>query len=182
MANNKPQMRLNKELKKAIHSGDGYDDYMTLKQHYEQQKGIVTHRIKKLEAQINDFVQNGGRAGCKPSGVEITKGGVNYVVEFNDHGDVCRYEVTRKDASKEDVSELHKLFFAMYLLPKYATSLKSIDLSLANMDNDNTLKGMASLRDQIRKDQYLTMGAISGVDIGIESDHDPFNIMGDENV
>ena len=60
MARKTPQNRLNRDLRKAIHSGDGYDDYMTVYQFLRQKQALVTERMKIMRHRIDDFYADGG--------------------------------------------------------------------------------------------------------------------------
>ena len=47
MAAKKPQIRLNNDIKKAVHSGNGYEDYMTVYQFLKCKLDMLTRALRR---------------------------------------------------------------------------------------------------------------------------------------
>jgi len=163
-------------------SSDEYPEFMTLLQFYTDLVKQVELRKKKIEESIQDFFAEGG---------DITREGnlVTISCEDPDTGDTLTYKITY--ASNGDVEEIsykpkrnpvlvekmQRMIFCITLLPFYEDMIGTFNTNLSNLKNDNVLNGLAEVRNMIRGDQYLTVGAIGGVDISRIADSDPFGIF-----
>lgn len=179
MAPPKAQLRLNKELKRAVHSGDEYEDYLTLVQFLVKERSILALRLQRLESALAEFYTAGGKITEEDGTVNVTFGDLQYVIKFGPGGDVEHYSV-RNPGGKGETEAAHKMFFCTYIRPYYESRVKVIDEQLADLDNDNTLRGICEIREAIRGDRWLTMSTVSGVDIQREEDIDPYGVFGRE--
>ena len=176
-----PMMRLNDNLKRAVHSGDGYDDYMTVYQFLKHKSALLANRIKKLRYTIANFFEEGGEIVSDTDDVfDVSIQGVRLTIKYDEAGDVTDYSVSGMKRKKDVVNRLLSLFFCTHMIPIYEDILLATEEQLADMDNDNVLRGMSELRDIIRGDRYLTVGSISDVKIASEDDPDPFGIFAEE--
>lgn len=176
-----PMVRLNDNLKRAVHSGDGYDDYMTVYQFLMQKAALLSTRIKKLRYTIASFFEEGGEIVTEREDTfDVTIHGVRLTIVYDEAGDVTDYSVSGMKRKKEVVDRLLSLFFCTHMIPIYEDILCKTKEQLADMDNDNVLRGMTELRDIIRGDRYLTVGSISDMKIASEDDPDPFGIFEEE--
>lgn len=173
------QLRLNTELKKAVHSSDEYEDYMALVQFLVKQKTILALRLSRIIEQLEWFEASGGSITHDPDlkCTSIQYMDLEYTVEYRDDGSVSKYTVVNPD-NQVAVEYVHKIFFCAYIRPMYSDKIDLIDEQLADIDNDNVLKGIGEIRKSIRGDKYLTTAAISGASIQSEEDIDPYNIFG----
>lgn len=180
MAPPKAQIRLNKELKKAVHSAEEYEDYLTLIQFLTKERSILATRLKRIEMAISEFYSAGGDITSEDGVVKVSFGELKYVIVFDENGDVEQYSV-RNPGDKYETEYAHKIFFCSYIRPYYQTRVKNIEDQLADLDNDNTLRGICELRDVIRGDRWLTTSAVSGIKIQKEEDVDPYGVFDEED-
>lgn len=180
MATPKPQLRLSTELKKAVHSREEYEDMMTLVQFMVKERSEIALRLSRISAQLEIFVAAGGRIVNEDKSTTITFGDLTYSIRYNDDGDVCEYTV-RNPSNTIGVDHVHRIFFCAYIRPWYLQKLQQIEEQLADIDNDNTLRGIAEIRKAIRGDKWLTISAISGTAVQSEEDVDPYGIFGDDS-
>lgn len=182
MAKKTPQNKLNRDLRKAIHSGDGYDDYMTVYQFLRQKQALVTERMKIMRHRIDDFYADGGEAYQKKDGTfRVILDGVTLSIAMDDSGEVTGYEMDGIKGKQDVVRRILSLFFCLHMMPVYAKILDVTAEQIADMDNDNVLRGMSEIRDLIRGDKYLTASSIMGTDIRTEEDPaDPFGVFSEE--
>lgn len=176
---NNPNFRLSTDLKKAIHSSDEYDDYITLHQFLTKQQSVLAERMKRIVKVLADFETSGGKIKTEDKTTTIELGKLRYTVTYREDETVEKYTVENPD-EQESVEQIHKIFFAGYILPLYESKLNEINKQLTDLDNDNTLKGIFEIRKAIRRDKYLTTAAISGTVIQSEDDVDPLGIFGDD--
>lgn len=181
MAAKKPQAKLNRELKKAVHSGDGYDDYMTVYQFQQQKLAMVRNALKRAKHGIDDFYYDGGEIIQGADNVFIAvMDGVELRVVYDKDGDVSDYSITGMKGKSQVAKRILNLFFDEHLIAIFEEIIKLTEEQLKNMDNDNTLRGLFELRDIMRSDKYLTASAISGLDIAMEDDPGLFDFTEEE--
>ena len=183
MTAKKPQIRLNRDLKKAIHSGNGYDDYMTVYQFQMQKLALIRTTLKKVKHRIEDFFLDGGEI-CREDDIDVfhaTLDGVDLRVVYDEDGDVSDYSITGMKGKGDVAKRILNMFFDEHLISILGDIISVTDEQLKDMDNDNTLRGLFELRDIIRGDKYLTAAAISGIDIATEEDRNElFGLMEDD--
>lgn len=173
-------LKLNRELRKAVHSGNGYDDYMTVYQFEQGKIAELTRRIARMQHEIDGYYEAGGKLIEDPEGVfTLALAGVRMKISYDGSGEVTGYAVDGIKGHRDTVWEMLSLFFCTHLMPIYERILDRTADQIADMDNDNVLKGLCEVRDIIRGDRYLTTAAVSGVNINTESDTDPFGIFDD---
>ena len=176
----KPQAKLNRELKKAVHSGDGYDDYMTVYQFQQQKLAMVRNALRRAKHRIDDFFYDGGEIlQTEENEFRAAIDGVELRVVYDDDGDVSEYSITGMKGKSQVAKKILNLFFDEHLIPIFEDIILLTDEQLKNMDNDNTLRGLFELRDIMRSDKYLTAAAISGLDIAMEDDPAIFDFTED---
>ena len=176
----KPQLRLSNELKKAVHSHEEYEDMMTLVQFMVKERSELAMRLSRITMQLEIFYAAGGKIIKGDKTVTITFENFSYVIRYNEDGDVCEYTV-HNPSNTIGVDHAHRIFFCSYIRPWYVQKLKEIEEQLADIDNDNTLRGIAEIRKAIRGDKWLTISSISGTAIQSEEDIDPFGIFGSDD-
>lgn len=174
---NKIGLRLNQELKKAVLSSDGYDDYVTLVQFLTKQRSLLMTRMIRVIEELHNFEKMGGIIDFDNDTVTIQLDTLKYTVEYREDGSIGRYSVENPDNS-DAVEYVHRIFFAAYIRPIYADKLQLLDEQLDDIDNDNVLKGMGEVRRAIRGDKYLTVEAAAGTSIQLEEDADPLGLFG----
>ena len=124
MAKKTPQNKLNRDLRKAIHSGDGYDDYMTVYQFLRQKQALVTERMKIMRHRIDDFYADGGEAYQKKDGTfRVVLDGVTLSITMDDSGEVTGYEMDGIKGKQDVVRRILSLFFCLHMIPVYAKIL-----------------------------------------------------------
>lgn len=175
----KPAVRFNKELRKAIHSGDGYDDYMTLYQFEKYKLSVLNQRIRRMQHAIDEFFDDDGEIDHQGQLFEVSLGETKLKVLFDDAGEVTDYSLTGIKGRRDVVDRIMGLFFSVYLLPVYKRIIAATEEQLADLENDSILKGMCEIRDIIRGDRYLTSFAVSGTDLSSEAD-DLYELFGGE--
>ena len=100
---------------------------------------------------------------------------------MDDSGEVTGYEMDGIKGKQDVVRRILSLFFCLHMMPVYAKILDVTAEQIADMDNDNVLRGMSEIRDLIRGDKYLTASSIRGTDIRTEEDPaDPFGVFSEE--
>lgn len=179
----RPQIRLSKELKKAVHSGGGWEDYATVCQFEAHKVAVLDKRLRIMRHALDDFYLDGGTVEGPPE--EKTEDGVfrmaldGAVMEivYAADGTVKGYTVSGMNGSGAVHRRMLSLFFCLHLIPVYENIIEATKEQLADIDNDNVLRGIAEIRELLREDRYLTAAAISGVDISTE-DEDPFDLFG----
>lgn len=175
------QNRLNKDLRKAIHSGDGYEDYITVYQFLKQKQALVTERMRLMRHRIDDFYDEGGEATMdRDRNLTLSLNGVVMHVYVDGDGEISGYDLNGIRGKREVVQRLLSLFFCLHMLPIYGSIVQTTVEQLADMDNDNVLRGMTEIRDIIRGDKYLTVSSLLGTDIRTENDIDPFGLFTEE--
>ena len=174
------QIRLNDELKKAVHSGSGWYDYKVTVQFLNSMKDLLRNNIQSARAELSLFFGGGGVIEEDDSGdvFDLSFDGVNVHIVY-DGGEVSEYTVSGMKGRRDVVQRLLSLFFYDRMLPKYENMVVEIDRMLADLDNDTTLRGLSELREIIRGDRYMTVSAISGLPIRDESD-DGYDLFGGE--
>lgn len=180
MAQPKAQIKLNRELKRAVHSGDEYDDYQAIMQFLNKQRSILAFRLRRIEMAINDFYNAGGEMEKVDNVLNVSFGDLRYTVVYNSLEQVEEYHV-KHPGNKNEVEYCHKIYYCSHMRPKFASTIKKLDEQLADLDNDNTLRGIFEIRNAIRGDRWLTMSAVSGVGIQREDDIDPYGVFGRED-
>lgn len=175
----KSQMKLNSQLKKAIHSSDEYEDYMTLVQFLVKEKSILSLRMARIIAKLSSFEAGGGVIEHQEGGTRVSYGDIVYVISYREDGSIRRYYVDNPDDSV-GAEYCHEIFWCSYIRPYYADKIAQIDKQLADIDNDNVLKGIGEIRKLLRQDRYMTAAAISGTMIQSEEDLDPYGLFGGE--
>lgn len=163
-----PQQKLNRELRRAIHSGDGYDDYMTAVQFMQAKVSLLKQRMLRMQGDIDRFFDEGGEITCEDEVFNVHIDGVTLLVRYDGDGEVSEYTVSGMRGKRDVVRRLLGLFFCVHLIPVYKGIVEATAEQLADMDNDRTLRGMSELRDLIRGDRYLTSYAVSGLDVDTE--------------
>lgn len=171
-------LKLNRELRKAVHSGDGYDDYMTIYQFLQAKVGLIKQRMAGMERSVDSFYEKGGKITMDSGSGEcvVTYGDVCITVIYDAEGDVTDYSVRGLKGRREVLWFMLGLFFCVRLIPVYRGIIAQTEEQLANLDNDNVLRGMSEIRDLIRGDKYLTVAAIGDMDVSAES-VDPFDLF-----
>ncbi len=172
----KPQMKLNRDLKKAIHSGSGYDDYMTIYQFQMQKLAILRKTLRDMKYSITDFYEDGGEVSQteEENVFHATLDGVELRVVYDHEGNVDEYSITGMRKKPDVAKRILNLFFNEHIIPIYEGIIATTEEQLKDLDNDNTLRGLYELRDIMRGDKYLTAAAISGLEIVSEDDRDIF--------
>lgn len=182
MAAKKPQVRFNNDLRKAVHSGDGYSDYMTVYQFLVQKLNGMKDLLRRSKHFIQDFYLEGGEVRQEDKGVfHASIDGVDLRIVFDGDGDVSEYSVTGIKRKKDVAKRILNLFFYEHLIPMVEDIILTTEEQLKDMDNDNTLRGLSELRDIIRGDKYLTSMVVSGVEIATEEDRNElFSLLEDD--
>ncbi|MBQ7701246.1 MAG: hypothetical protein IJT54_02470 [Candidatus Methanomethylophilaceae archaeon] len=175
-------MKLNRDLKKAIHSGSGYDDYMTIYQFQMQKLAIIRKTLRDMKHSINDFYEEGGETyETDENEFCASIDGVTLHVAYDDEGNVIEYSIKGMRKKPDVAKRILNLFFYEHIIPIFEDIIETTQEQLKNLDNDNTLRGLYELRDIMRGDKYLTAAAISGLEIVSEDDRDIFaDIFGGE--
>ena len=181
-AKTKPQMKLNRDLKKAIHSGDGYDDYMTVYQFQMQKLALMRTTLKRIRRRLEAFFMDGGEIYPDEEGVfHASIEGVELCVVYDQDGDVSDYSISGIKGKSHVAKRILNLFFDEHMIPIFENLITLTDEQLKDMDNDNTLRGLFELRDIMRGDKYLTAAAISGIEIATEEDRNElFGLVEDD--
>jgi len=175
------QNRLNRDLRKAVHSGDGYDDYMRIYQFLRQKQNIVNERMRIMRHRIDDFYNDGGTVTEGDGSFTVSLSGVSVHIGFDVEGDVSSYKVDGMKGKRDTVERILSLFFCLHMMPVYRHILETTMEQIADMDNDNVLRGLSEIRELIRGDRYLTASSIAGTELRSEDDiPDPFGIYGEE--
>lgn len=172
-------MRLPREVKRAIYSGEGYENYKTLVQFHTRTQTLLEARIHAMEEFTSEFYESGGTMEETEDGCTVAMGETRYTVAFGKDGRVARYSV-ENPLDEDAMRYLHGLFFVLYMLPIYRSTLEHVKRGLADMENSNVLKGLDQIRKVIRDDKYLTVAAISGLEVRVEEEVDPFEVFGNE--
>lgn len=177
MSTAKPMFRFSRDLKKAVHSGEGYDDYMTVYQFLQEKIGILQYRINRMQKHIDDFYDEGGVITHDGNVYTVELGESKITVLYDESGSVTGYSVEGLKGRREFVWYMLGLFFSTHLMPIYQKIIDSTQEQLKDVDNDNILKGISEIRDLIRGDRYLTAAAVSNLKIASEDDVDPFSMF-----
>ena len=177
MAAKKPQIRLNNDIKKAVHSGNGYEDYMTVYQFLKCKQDMLTRALRRIKHRMEDFYYDGGEVFQEDdSTFHASRAGVDLRIVYDGEGDVTEYTVTGIKKKSHVAERILYQFLDELFVPFFENAIAVTEEQLKNLDNDNTLRGLCELRDLIRKDTYLTTAAISGLDIMSEEYRD--NLIG----
>ncbi len=175
------QNRLNRDLRKAVHSGDGYDDYMRIYQFLRQKQNIVSDRMRIMRHRIDDFYGDGGNVTEENGLFTLSLSGVLLHIGFDADGEVSSYGVEGMKGRRDTVERMLSLFFCLHMMPVYRHILETTAEQIADMDNDNVLRGMSEIRELIRGDRYLTASSLAGAELRSEDDiPDPFGLYGEE--
>ena len=171
-------LRLSREVRQAVHSGDGYDDYVTMYQFEHAKMNELNHRIARMEQAIQAFYDDGGEISQQGDlDFTISYDSVRLHIIYDTDGQVSAYSVEGMRGRRATVKRILGLFFSIHLLPYYRQILDTTEDQLKDIDNDNVLKGISEIRDLIRGDKYLTTAAISSVGLSQEEGEDPFGIL-----
>lgn len=174
-------LRLPREVRKAVFSGDGYEDYKTILQFHTRSVGLIKKRIAKMEQRSAKFFADGGTMKRGGDGeVAVSMKDVVYRIRYKSDGSVASYSVENPTGNEEALHELHALYFTIYMLPVYRNTLAFLEKGIADMENSVVLKGLGILQKILREDRYLTTAAVSGLQIQDEDDVDPFEVFGNE--
>lgn len=176
----KMQLRLSSELKKAVHSQDEYEDMMTLVQFLVKEKSVLSQRLARITAQLAVFRTAGGEIVNSDGSTVIKFDDLVYTVKYDKDGCVSEYTV-KNPGNSIGVEHIHRIFFCAYIRPWYVQKIEQLDEQLADIDNDNTLRGIAEIRKAIRGDKWLTIASISGTSVQSEEDVDPYGIFGGDS-
>ncbi len=163
-----PQQKLNRELRKAVHSGDGYEDYMTVYQFLHSKISLLNQRMRRMQRDIDTFFDDGGEIALNEEHYDVSLDGVTLSVSYDEDGEVTDYFISGMKGKRDTVRRIMGLFFSVHMMPIYRRIISETNEQLADLDNDRTLRGMSELRDIIRGDRYLTSFAVSGVEIDSE--------------
>lgn len=182
MTRDKPQIRYNAEMKKAITMGDEYDAYKTLTQFYAQEKRLLISRKAKATLAVRDFVSKGGTVEfdteCHRCVASFND--TSYTVEFDDEGGVERYWVENPSSDENNVLYLHWMFYCSLIIGRLDDAIAEVEIKLANLQNDILIRSVSKTAGTIAGDIYLTAGAVAGLDLRTDEDIDPFGIIGDD--
>lgn len=174
----KMPFRFNNELKKAVHSGDGYEDYKTVYQFLQEKIDVLQYRLNRMQKHIDDFYGRGGTIESEDGSHVVSIDASKIRITYDGDGDVTGYSVEGLKGRREYVWYMLGLFFSTHLMPIYGQIVEDTREQLRDIDNDNILRGIAEVRDLIRGDRYLTSAAVSNMKISAEEDVDPFGIYG----
>lgn len=176
----KAQMKLNLELKRAVQSGDDYDEYVAIVQFMQKQRSKLAIRLKEMDAAIDEFYRTGGTMKQDENVLTISHGNLQYTIVYDADGQIVEYLV-KNPGEHNKLEYVHRIYFCAYWRPYFESKIKNLDEELADLDNDNTLRGIFEVRKSIRGDRWMTMSALSGVNIQKEEDIDPYGIFSRED-
>ncbi len=182
-ATRKPQIRFNREMRKAMLLGDSFDAYTTFIQFYKAEENLAEKRIEKLSKIIDKFVENGGTYLIDPdqNAFQITLGDVHYSLIFNNNGEIKSYYVENPNADPDLILMLHQVFYAISMMDLLENTLNEIRRKKADLENHVLINSLGQVANTIAGDIYLTAGAIAGLDLRTEKDVDPLDLFGDDD-
>lgn len=177
----KAGLKLNRELRKAVHSGDQYEEYKTTYQYNLGYMAWVREIISRMEAEIDAYYADGGALEViDEHDWHLVIGDTEMDIRLDDDGNVQEYTRRHVHGHMPEVRRMQMMFFAANMLPIYKQILETVQECQKDLDDANIVKGLSEIREIIRGDKYLTVAAVSGVGISEEEDIDPFRIFTDD--
>lgn len=168
---------LNRELRKAVHSGEGYETYITIYQYEKGLQDALEQAKLSAEEDIRNFYRDGGQIERQGLNILMTFNGASLFIEYDIQGNVISYTPRPVFRHRRDIQRMMGLFFDTYMLPKYNAMLEKSKDQLEDLDNDRIIRGICEIRDLIRGDRYMTVNAVSGMGTSEEDSTDSLGIF-----
>ena len=181
MVRDKPQIRYNAEMKKAILMGDEYDSFKTLTQFYREEKQILETRRNKTALAVKEFALRGGSIDYDLNKHEcvMSLGTISYNITYTEEGGVKEYTVKNPTEDGNCALYLHWMFYCSLMLDRLDAAIDEANTKLTNLENDILIRSVSKTAGTIADDVYLTAGAVAGLDLRTDDDIDPFGIFGE---
>ena len=168
-------VRLNNEIKKAIHSGDGYHEFKTLMQFYGEMKTAAEKVRKDMDNNVQRFLSIGGDLQYADDGMIIaTYSKVTLGIRFDDEDKEIAEIKYVNDTKLKIMSDLADVIYQFKMIPHVDDMMQMIQDMNVDLENDNALRGLVEIRNTFRSDPHLTAFGISGISLKNPDDKEGF--------
>lgn len=178
--NEKPQIRYNAEMRKAIMMGDEYDAFKTLTQFYREERKLLVSRRDRVQKALEAYQDKGGTVEFdeETRTCVMKLDDTSYTVTYDEDGRVAKYAVEHPDEENQNTLYLHWAMYCSLMSGRLDAAIDEVDTKLSDLENDYLIKSVAKTAGTIADDVYLTAGAVAGLDLRTDDDVDPFGILG----